>query len=226
MKRVFQIVLIILALFLAVLAFRSIMRPEKFRMVYELRKNEIRDRLITLRAAQAVYKNEYKTFADNIDSLAHFVNYGTVTIIKNVGTIPEKMSEADAFKAGLLKREVIHIPAKERILETDATVESHLRDFQFIPFTNGKKFTIQTDSIVASTYTIPVYRVDVPIDDVLANMDKGITPENAGSLKRFVNYILYNNLSKETQYRNQYGDMWMGSLTEANTSGSWEAFGN
>ena len=226
MKRVFQIVLIVFAVFLAILAFRSIMRPEKFRMVYELRKNEIRNRLVTLRVAQVVYKNEYKTFASNVDSLAYFVNHKMVTIIKNVGTIPEGMTEADAFKAGLLKKEVMYIPAKNKVLESDPSLEAYLKDFHLIPFTHGKKFTIQLDSIKSSTYVIPVYRIDVPLDDILANMDESIIPEHESILKKALNHLLFNGLANEEQYKNLYKPIWMGSLTEANTSGSWEALGN
>ena len=226
MKRVFQIVLIALAVFLTVLAFRSIMRPEKFRMVYEFRKNEIRNRLVTLRVAQAAYKNEYKTFATDIDSLAHFVNHGTVAVVKIVGTIPEKMSETEAFKLGLIKKEVTRIPAKNKILESDPLIEPYLKDFQFIPFTNGKKFEIQSATIASSTYTIPVYRIEVQLDDILANMNESLIPENSTIMQRAFNKLIYNGLAEENQYRKIYKYIWMGSLTEANTAGSWEALGN
>lgn len=222
MKTVFRVVLVVAALFLSVLAFRSIMRPEKFKLVYETRKTEIRNRLTTLRAVQAVYKNEYKTYASDIDSLAEFVENGKINIVNNIGNIPEGMSEDEAFKRGLLKKVTIQVPAKERIKETDPTVADFLSTFQYIPHNNGKKFTIQTGSIASKTYEIPVYRVDVPLDDILANMDENITPRNSNIFTRFFNYILYNGLAEEEQYRLQYGPMWLGSLTEASTSGSWE----
>ena len=60
------------------------------------------------------------------------------------------------------------------------------------------------------------------MDDMLFNMDKSITPENAGPLTRLWNKIFYNNLSEEQQYRSQYEGIYMGSLTEASTAGSWE----
>lgn len=219
MKTAFRVLLIIAAIFIGLLVFRSIMRPEKYKTVYETRKNEIRDRLVTLRAAQAVYKNEFKTYASDIDSLVDFVQNGHVTIVKNVGNIPENMTEEAAFKAGLIRRETTEVPAKEKILELDPNVVYHLDDFQYIPFNKGKKFTIQTGSIASRTYEIPVYRIDVPIEDILASMDESITPKNANFLKRFFNYIIYNNLDEENYV---YPPIHMGSLTEANTSGSWE----
>ena len=72
------------------------------------------------------------------------------------------------------------------------------------------------------TYTIPVYRIDVDLDDLLNNMDRSITPENAGAFTRLWNKIFYSNLSEEKQYRSQYEGIYMGSLTEASTAGSWE----
>ena len=194
-KRLFQILLAVVVVFLALLAFRSIMRPEKFKAVYELRKTEIANRLTTLRAVEAIYKNENKVYTDNIDTLVEFANHGFVTIVKNVGDLPEGMTEAEALKTGVLKKETHHVSAMSKILESEpkASIES-LKNFQFIPETNGKKYTIVLDSIQSKTYVIPVYRIEVPLDDVLSNMDKSITPTNAGSVKKFWNYIIYNGL--------------------------------
>jgi hypothetical protein len=222
-KTLFQIFLVIVALFLALLAFRSIMRPEKFKMVYELREKEIKNRLTTLRAVEAVYKTEFKHYTADIDSLVDFANNGSISIVKNIGEIPEGMSEAEALKKGILTKQTFKVPAKGKILEIDPNVNPEtFKYFQYIPETNKKKFEIQVGSIKSKTYEIPVYRVEVAVDDILFNMEKSITPEKAGRLTQFWNYLIYNNLPEEQQYKNQYGIIWMGSLTEANTSGSWE----
>lgn len=222
-KVLFRCLLIVVILVLAVMVMRSIMRPEKFRSVYNERCELIKEKLITIRDVQAVYKNEKKTYLADADSLADFVENGKVSIIKNVGDIPEGMSENDALKAGLLHKETVEIGAKEKVMETDATRKpENFKNLQYVLGTNGPKFNIQTGSIASKTYEIPVYMIVVPLDDILADMDKSITPENASALTRFVNKIFYNGLSEETQYRSQYKDMIMGSLTEASTSGNWE----
>ncbi|HHT51594.1 MAG: hypothetical protein PHR19_02050 [Bacteroidales bacterium] len=222
-QTLFRILLVILVLVFAVLAFRSIMRPEKFKMVYTERHNEIRNRLITIRAAQQVYKMEHKDFAKDIDELYDFVQNGTVTIVKISGSIPEGMSEAEAFQKGLITKTEIKYPASKRVLEMDANVrEANLKNFHRIPGTDGKKFEIQTSTIKGATYEIGVYRIDVPLDDILANMERAISPEGANVFTRFYNYIMYTGLEDETQYRKLYNPMFMGSLTEASTSGSWE----
>ena len=94
----------------------------------------------------------------------------------------------------------------EKILDIDHKVPAeNFKHFQYIPFSNKeKKYEIQTDSLSSKTYTIPVYRIDVDLDDLLYNMDKSITPDNAGPLTRLWNKIFYNNLSEENQYKSVF----------------------
>jgi hypothetical protein len=222
-KILFRCVMVVVVLVLAIMVMRSIMRPEKFRNVYNERCELIKEKLITIRDVQAVYKNENKKYFADADSLADFALNGKVSIIKNVGDIPEGMSEKDALKAGLLRKETVEISAMEKVMETDASRKvENFNNLQYVLHSDGPKFNIQTGSIASKTYEIPVYMIVVPLDDILADMDKAITPENARPFKKFINKILYNGLSEETQYRSQYKDMVMGSLTEASTSGNWE----
>lgn len=155
-----------------------------------------------------------------MEELTDFVENGYVVIVKNTGEIPEGMTEDEAFKKGLLKKEEVKIPAKNKILELDPNVM--LKDFQYIPFTDKKEFSIDTASISSATYSIPVYRIEVPLDDILANMDRSIQPENVNIFVKLWNKLFYSGLAEETQYKDQYKNIWMGSLTEASTTGSWE----
>ncbi|MBO4654570.1 MAG: hypothetical protein J5644_03395 [Bacteroidales bacterium] len=222
-KILFRLVMVVVILVLAVMVMRSIMRPEKFRNVYNERCEMIKEKLITIRDVQAVYKNENKKYFADADSLADFAANGKVSIIKNVGEIPEGMNEKDALKAGLLRKETVEISAMEKVMETDATRKpENFSNLQYVLGHDGPKFNIQTGSIASKTYEIPVYMIVVPLDDILMDMDKAITPENSSALVKFMNKIFYGGLSEETQYRSQYKDMVMGSLTEASTSGNWE----
>lgn len=222
-RTLFSIILAVIVVVLAVFASRSILRPEKFKSIYEARKTANVNNLLTIRSAQTVYKTVYKKYASDIDSLADFVNNGYVEVEKTIGNFADTISQEEAFKLGLIHKEVVKVPAAEKILELDAklTPES-FKNFQYIPFSNKKKYEIQTAEIASKTYTIPVYKIDLPLDDILINMDKSITPDNAGGFKKLVNKIFFNNLSEENQYKSQYSAIYMGSLTEASTAGSWE----
>ena len=112
----------------------------------------------------------------------------------------------------------------EKILELDQknlTPES-FKNFTRIPYSDNKKYKIQTGVISNKNYEVPLYRIDVPIDDILINMDRTVTPENSNVFKKVWDKIFFNNLSEETQYKSLYPDLYMGSLTEASTAGSWE----
>ena len=222
-KILFQVVMALVVVLLAIMVMRSIMRPEKFRMVYEERCALIKEKLITIRDVQAVYKNEYKKYFNDADSLADYALEGQVSIDKNVGEIPEGMNEKEALKAGLLRKETVQISAMDKVMEMDPSRNpENFKHLQYVLGSNGPKFNIQTGSIASKTYEIPVYMIVVPLDDILLDMDKAITPDNASTFTKFVNKIFYSGLAEEKQYRSQYKDMVMGSLTEASTSGNWE----
>jgi hypothetical protein len=222
-RTVLNILLVIIALFFSFLVSRSILRPEKYKTVYNQRAEEIRTHLVTIRAVQQVYRNEYKKYAGEIDSLVEFVNYGVVHIIQTAGNIPEEMTEEKAFEAGLIKKTVETIPAKEKILSFDPNVTTEsLKSFELIPYNDGKKFEIQLAEISGKTYTIPVYRIDLTLEKILANLDQTISKKEENLLSRFFNKLFYNNLAQDNQYKDQYLPMWLGSLTDASISGSWE----
>lgn len=215
--------LVLIVVVLAVFAARSIMRPEKFRQTYEDRKTLNVNNLKTIRCAQTIYKNVFKVYASDIDSLVDFVNNGQVEVEKTVGNFPDTMSQEQAFKLGLIKKQVVKIPAIDKMLELDPNLtRENFKNFQYIPYSDKEKYEIQTGSIASKTYEIPVYRIDVSLDQILVNMDRSITPENAGVFSKFWNKIFYNKLAEEEQYKSQYSDIYMGSLTEASTAGSWE----
>jgi len=222
-KTLFNILLVIAVLVLAVLATRSILRPEKYKALYNQRAEEIRTRLITIRAAQAVFRNEFKRYTGDIDSLVDFVNNGVVHIVKISGDIPENMTEEAAFKAGLIKKIVETIPAKNKILESEPNINyENLRGFEFIPHNDGRKFQIQLGKLVSKTYEIPVYRIDVSLDEILANLDRSINVQGTNAFRRFSSRVFYGGLAYETQFKAKYRPIWLGSLTDAGTSGSWE----
>ena len=222
-KTLFNILLVIVALGLALLATRSILRPEKYKFVYNQRSEEVRARLVTIRAVQAVYRNEFKKYAGNVDTLVNFVNNGVVQITKITGDIPENMTEEAAFKAGLIKKIVETIPAKDKIIESDPNVSyESLKNFELIPYCDGKKFEIQLGKISSKTYEIPVYRIDVPLDDILANLDRTISPKESSWSNKLFNKVFYSGLAEETQFKAKYRPLWLGSLTDSGTSGSWE----
>jgi len=201
------------------------MRPGKFKSVYEQREDRIVECLEIIRNAQNVYKQETGKVSGDIDELYDFVQNGTITVeqTKMLKEVPKNMSEEDAFAQGYLEKSVVKIPAKRRMMENDKNlVESSLKNFNYIAET-GNKFKIDTASVESAGVIIPVYRIYLTVDDILANMQQTIIPENSSAIAKFWNKLLYSGLEEETQYRVQYRDIWMGALDNASVSGSWES---
>lgn len=224
-QSLFRIVLVIIILFLTFMIYRSIMRPGKFKSVYEQREDRIVECLEIIRNAQNVYKQETGKVSGDIDELYDFVQNGTITVeqTKMLKEVPKNMSEEDAFAQGYLEKSVVKIPAKRRMMENDKNlVESSLKNFNYIAET-GNKFKIDTASVESAGVIIPVYRIYLTVDDILANMQQTIIPENSSAIAKFWNKLLYSGLEEETQYRVQYRDIWMGALDNASVSGSWES---
>ena len=214
-------ILILLICFFAIATVRSIMRPQKFKMIYDNRLALAKQRLITIRTIQNVYRNEFKKYATSVDTLVDFIEHGMITIVSNQGFIPEGMGEEEALKKGLIKREMIKVTAKSKVLDQDSTLV--LDNFQYVPLTNNKlKFVIKTASIKGKNFEVPTYCITVSKEDLLRTMDRDIHGNSHNSLVRLWNKIIYSNLSEETSEINKYKDVIMGSLTEAHTNGNWE----
>lgn len=213
-------VLVLLICVLAIATTRSIMRPQKFKTIYENRLEIVKQRLIAIRTIQNVYKNEHKTYATSIDSLVDFVNNGTVTIQRSQGFVPENMTEEEALKQGLIKREEVKVSVKSKVLDQDSTV--NLDNFQYIPYTNKEKFNIESGVIKGKNFDVPTYRIIVTKDVLFENMDNDIQTNTTNVFKKLWNQLLYSGLSEETIEKNKYKDVIMGSLTEAHTNGNWE----
>ena len=157
-QSLFRIVLVIIILFLTFMIFRSIMRPGKFKSVYEQREDRIVECLEIIRNAQNVYKQETGKVSGDIDELYDFVQNGTITVeqTKMLKEVPKNMSEEDAFAQGYLEKSVVKIPAKRRMMENDKNlVESSLKNFNYIAET-GNKFKIDTASVESAGVIIPV----------------------------------------------------------------------
>lgn len=224
-QSLFRIALVIIILFLTFLIYRSIMRPGKFRTIYEQREDRIVECLEIIRNAQNIYKQETGKVAGDIDVLYDFVQNGNITLKQTVMVqeVPKNMSEEDAFAKGYLVEKEMKVPAKKRMMENDKNItEASLKNFNYIPET-GKKFTIDTASVESAGVIIPVYRIYLSVDDILENMQSSITPNNSSAILKFWNGLLYNGLEEESQYRAQYRDIWMGALDNASVSGSWES---
>ncbi len=208
MKIVLQVVLVAAIALLTYMCYESVMTQIRFEDSNKDRTKAITERLIEIRKAQIEYKNRYGVHAANFDELARFLNEDKLPFITKEGVLSDEqlekgITEKEAVKLGLIKRDTTWIPAKDTILGRDYDVAA----MRFVPGTNIE-FKMDTATLQsASGYTVKVFECAVSYDDYLGDLD----PQ-----------LLYN-LKHQAEVYNKFAGLRVGSLTEINNNaGNWE----
>lgn len=217
---IIQGVLILGIIVVSVLIYRSIMRPQKFNNIYEARKAEVVVKLKDIRSLQAYYKTEKGSYAQSFEQLRDFWNNGTMTVVVKEGNVPDTLTEAEALKMGIIKRDTVIVNAKTEMLKTLPDLD--IDKFDIIPFSDGERFHIAADTIKRSNIPVCVYEVRAEKKQYLKNLDNDPRVKNA-----FMGTLLYSGLQEEFlgpnfDFKDNIKDIILGSLTEPSTDGNWE----
>lgn len=209
MKVTFKILLVAAVVLLAYMCYRSIMGPIEFTREKDAREEAIKARLIDIRKAQIEYKNRHKEHAANFDELIKFLKEEKLPFIIREGVLTDEqlekgMTEAEAVKKGLIKRDTFWVLAKDTLFGKNYNVDS----IRFVPNISGAQFSMDTATLVSSTgYTVKVFEAAVPYDTYLGDLDK----QQVANLK---------DLAEKLE---RYPGIRVGSLTEVNNyAGNWE----
>lgn len=208
MKIVLQIVLAAAIVLLTYMCYESVMAQVRFEDLSESRKDAITTRLIEIRKAQIEYKNRYGTHAGSFDELDRFLNEDKIPFVVKEGVLTDEqlekgMTEKEAVKQGLIKRDTSWITAKDTIFGRNYDVAA----LRFVPGTQTP-FKMDTATLLSGTgYTVKVFECGVLYDDYLGDLDA---------------QLLYN-LKHKAEVYEKYPGLRVGSLTEINNNaGNWE----
>ncbi len=208
MKVTLKILLTLAVLLLAYMCYRSIMTPKEFDAEREQRETLIKQRLIDIRKAQIEYKNIHKVHAANFDELSKFLKDEKLPFLIKEGVLTDEqlekgMTEKEAVKKGLIKRDTIWVTAVDTLFGKGYNVE----DLGNVPGTNIK-FSMDTATLTSgSGYTVKVFQCGVLYNDYLGDLNK---------------QLLYN-LNDKAEKMNKYPGLRVGSIEEINNNaGNWE----
>ncbi|MDL2256088.1 hypothetical protein LJC44_07225 [Parabacteroides sp. OttesenSCG-928-G06] len=211
MKVTLKILLALAVLLLVYMCVKSITGPIEFNKEKEAREKEIIARLIDIRKAQIEYKNIFKTHAGTFADLEKFLNEEKLPFIVKEGVLTDEqlekgMTEQQAVKEGLIRRDTMWVLAKDTILGKGYDV-ANMRYVPAVP-DSRIEFTMDTTTITASSgYEIKVFECGVLFQDYLRGMD----PQ------------LRYNLIDKAEKQEKYAGLRIGSLTEVNNNaGNWE----
>ena len=124
----------------------------------ELRNTAVQKRLTQISDAQVEYKKVRGTYAGSFNDLIDFLKNDSVVQVKMEGEVPDSLlgQEALALELGIIRRDTTKIPVKE-ILFTD-NFNNIVDSMPYIPFAEGKQFTIATSSIEKNKLKMPVFQ--------------------------------------------------------------------
>ena len=217
---IIQACLIVAIVVLVLLIYRSVMRPQKFNVIYEGRKAEVVAKLKDIRVLQQFYKAEKGSYAKNFDQLRDFWNNGTMTVVVKEGNVPDSLTEAQALKMGIIKRDTVLVKAKDEMIKS--LPDFDIEKFDVIPFSGGERFIMDADTITRANISVYVYEVRANKSQYLKNMDNDPRVKNA-----FMGTLLYSGLQEQFlgpnfDFKENVKDIVLGSLTEPSTDGNWE----
>ncbi len=212
MKVTLKILLLVASVVLVYMCYRSVMNPIEFEAEKDLREAAIKTRLMEIRKAQIEYKNIHKVHAANFDQLGKFLNDEKLPFLIKEGVLTDEqlekgMTEKEAVKQGLIKRDTMWILAKDTLLGVNYDVA----DMRYVPAIPGDKkieFSMDTTTLKSPAgYEVKVFACEVPYAEYMVGMD----PQ-----------LRYNLIDKANK-QSKFPGLRVGSLEEINNNaGNWE----
>ena len=211
MRKVIQVLFVLIIIILGYLIVESIMEPIRFNNEVEVREQATIDRLIDIREAQKAYKDVYKQYTGSFDTLISFVDTGTFAVVKAIGTIPEEWldemgfdkAREKALEEGVISRETTHVPVLDSLFHHGFAVDS----MKYVPYTEGIKFEMTSGELLTSSnLTVQVVQAYCLYDDLLNGLDRQL----------IVNY------KDERMKIVGFEGVKFGSMEEGTLTGNWE----
>ncbi len=204
MKKVIQIVLVLVIVGLGYLLYREFATPVEFLSIQEQRREAVVNRMKDIRAAQRAYRTAYQRFTPSMDSLIAFVQHDSLVYERAVGSADDSLAVA----RGLI-REEFKMAVRDTIFSGRGLSDNDIEQFRFIPYSDGKKILMDAGTLeTGSGVTIQVFEAKAPYKDFL---------EIEGYHQELVNLI------DNQKTLEKYPGVQVGSMREAtNEAGNWE----
>lgn len=191
MRLVINLVLFAVIAGLIYVLIGSIREPIEFQAEKETRELAVKNKLITIRTAQEAYRGVTGFFAPTFDTLKQVLTDGKFTII-NVEGDPDDPNATITY-------DTTYIPAIDSIKALGINLDS----LRYVPYTEGKVFDIDADTITYQQTIVSVVEVGTPIRNYMGKFAD----------ERYTKY--------DAKY-NPNGTIKFGNMNTPNTSGNWE----
>ena len=209
MKIVLNILMLATICLLTYMCVNSITTSTHFKQQKKLREAAIAERLIEIRNAQIGYRNINRHYAGSFEDLQKFLSEAKIPFLVKEGNLTDEqlrsgMTEQEAMKQGLIRRDTTWILAKDTLLGKNYNVASIGK----VPGFEQTTFVLDTATLTSTAgYTVPVFEASVPYDIYLGDLDR----------QQLIN------LKDQQNKINRFLGLRVGSVSEINNNaGNWE----
>ena len=196
------LILIPLNIILAYFVFNSIDSEIEFQEVAKVRITENVQKLKDLRQVQIAYKKVNHTYANNFESLLDFLENDSMVIVKAIGETPDSLTDAQAFKLGIISRDTAYVLAKETVFD-----EAYLSS-------RNEKYPLNLTVLT-----------NIPHSEELYSVDAGMVEKGKVAVQVFEISTTYSAVFTGLDAKNKSYQLdallKVGSMDEASLNGNW-----
>ena len=185
-RKTIQLLLWPVIIILAWLVYRSPISLKEFQEETNYRKSAVIQDLKDIRTAQIAFKDKYRVYASDFNSLLSFVKNDSLAVVKAIGETPDSLTEDQALLAGIISRDTVFVPVYQTIynqdyLDTrDSRFHFDLEKLSMVPFSD-ETFSIESGNIEKGKVVVQVFEVSTTFGTFLNGLDatnKGIDLDN------------------------------------------------
>ena len=185
-RKTIQLLLWPVIIILAWLVYRSPISLKEFQEETNYRKSAVIQDLKDIRTAQIAFKDKYRVYAGDFNSLLSFVKNDSLAVVKAIGETPDSLTEDQALLAGIISRDTIFVSVYQTIynkdyLDTrDSRFPFDLEMLSMVPFSD-ETFSIESGNIEKGKVVVQVFEVSTTFGTFLNGLDatnKGIDLDN------------------------------------------------
>lgn len=207
-RNIISAVLIVAIITLAYFLYTGIMRPVKFESEFNNRSESVINRLKDIRTLQETFKSTNGRFCSSIDSLLIFAETGKVKMVIKSGIVPDSLTEAQALRAGIIKRDTVSVNPLRKLMEEKKLLidEKDFKTLKYIPYSDNKVFEMKSDIINRGGVMVPVFEAKASI----LTFTKGMDEQDVRNRKA------------EIEGKDRYAGWKVGDLNQPIIDGNWE----
>ena len=185
-RKTVQLLLWPVIIILAWLVYRSPISLKDFQEEANFRKSAVIQDLKDIRTAQIAFKDKYRVYAGDFNSLMSFVKNDSLAVVKAVGETPDSLTEDQALMEGIITRDTIFVPVYQTIYNQDyldsrdSRFPFDLEKLSLVPFSD-ETFSIESGNIEKGKVVVQVFEVSTTFGTFLNGLEatnKGIDLDN------------------------------------------------